>query len=219
MKVSDILADINSSLEPSYEQLESLAQIISAHCKPFLALIDYDPAQHVMWRGVGGADSPRRAIPVFVKEVRTNRKPSTMTNATVHKHTDEYFLRKHNIRAQSQAMFVTGDTTQAATYGNVYAVFPIGEMQFVWSPKVADMDGIFVGQTERKVLELDKTDPQKAFSFVSSILEKQKYTTQDLKGALSHGVEIMVNCDFFLSISQSLFNQMKEQGLFDYMDS
>ena len=217
MKVSEILADFNSTSSPDSTLMEELAQIISTQCKPFLSLIDYDPGQYIIWRGMGGNLTQTRPVSASIQSVRKDRIPS-MTNKIVHKYADEYFHRQFNIRGRSQTMFATGAFDQAKTYGNVYATLPIGEVKFIWSPYVADMAGVFVGRPTNTILELEETNPQEAYEYVAEMLEGHSYKDQNLKAAIKSGNEIMVACDQYISISAPVFIKMRRSGVLNDLD-
>lgn len=70
-------------------------------------------------------------------KVRKDRMPRDTTSIG-HKIADYYFSIKFGIPARSQSLFVTGNAYAASEYGQVCAVFPVGDYSFIWSPKIYD---------------------------------------------------------------------------------
>ena len=74
------------------------------------------------------------------RKIRKNRAP-TDTGGDVHHYADDQFYKEFGTRYRSNAIFVTGATRMAASYGtNVYGIFPRGNnYSYAWSPSIKDL--------------------------------------------------------------------------------
>ena len=72
-------------------------------------------------------------------KVRKDRKPRHL-NILIHNIADEIFLELFGIKFRSQALFCTGDISEAFQYGNVKCIEPIecDDFNVCWSPKIKD---------------------------------------------------------------------------------
>lgn len=109
--------------------LEAKAKILQ-DCKPFLSMIGPVP----MLRGAASG-------PAFSKRsIRENRIPRNSGHNSFFQWFFNACIEKtfgiKNIRTSS--LFVSGSESTAFFYGNPYFIFPIGDFDFIWSPKVTD---------------------------------------------------------------------------------
>jgi hypothetical protein len=63
------------------------------------------------------------------------------TEPEAHGAADDWFLHAFGVRYRSNALFGTGSYRQASDYGSVFAMFPIGDFNFCYSPVVDDLTG------------------------------------------------------------------------------
>ena len=133
----------------------------------------------LMFRGM--KNKPRG---IFIQDVRNDRNPRNM-KLEVHEAADEWFHDRFGFKARSEAVFVSGELADAKSYGKAYAVFPIGEFKYVWSPDVGDL-----------FILLHSTRP----ADVEEELNGAGYMDTQLKHAISSGLEIMVQCKKYYAI-------------------
>lgn len=219
MTLDELVTNTNQSFSfESQDDLEQVAQIIVEACTPFLQQINYEADKYILWRGLGGKFTTISPNPVDVMTVRKDRQP-VLTGANAHKLSDRYFDEKFGIKGRSATTFVTGQIKHAMSYGRPYAVFPVGEFRFLWSPNVADMAGLFVGREAQMINNfIADGEENEAYQFVTDILDKQKYTTSNLTAAIASNNEVMIESDKILIVSYEVIREMKKQGILDTMD-
>lgn len=110
---------------------DEILKILERDCRQFLKSCD----NRFLYRG-SKTESKEKTL----RKIKT-RKDRTPRDIKVNTHTliDNYFEKKFGIRYRSKSVFVSGSKGSAEYYGSVYAVFPIGEFTFIWSPKVVDL--------------------------------------------------------------------------------
>lgn len=149
---------------------EDMIAAIKRDCKPF---IQSKPGGLVM-RGMTG-----KGDEIFKRVVRQDRKPLTM-RADKHKAFDDWSKEKFGFGARTQCVFVTGDYGDAKSYGQPYAIFPIGDFRFIWSPEVGDL---FMYNTTH-IKDYDDL----------------RYKDTDLADAVASNNEIMVYCKEYYAV-------------------
>lgn len=153
---------------------DNIIELIKRDCKPWLG-----KAKELVYRGMQKkVDAP------FKQEVRADRQPRN-TDGELHKAMDDWFNDNFGFRARSAAVFVTGDFDDAKSYGQAYAIFPIGDFKFVWSPNVGDLYMSMHNETPGRV-------PLK--------LERFKFQDDELEKAISSGFEIMIKCKDYYAV-------------------
>lgn len=153
---------------------EDMIAAIKRDCKPFLKECRDNMVLNLMMRGMKG-----KGDEIFKQSVRQDRKPLSMPGDK-HKAFDDWSLEKFGFRARSQSVFVTGSYDDARSYGHPYAIFPIGDFEFIWSPEVGDL---FMYHTTSNV-DFDDLG----------------YKDTDLKAALELENEIMVHCKEYYAV-------------------
>jgi hypothetical protein len=122
-------------------------------------------------------------------DVRRDRAPKKMPKA-IHDAADVWFCDQFGVRYRSAGLFCTGDRDQAAQHGYVHKVFPIGGLQFCWSPKVRDL------YEWAKLERLLHRSPQE---FLAA-LESLGYREEDFVQATASGCEVMVACRRYYAV-------------------
>jgi len=145
-----------------------------------------------MYRGIRAKESKS---PIFISSSPKNRKPKD-TPGNIHNILDELFLQRFGWRARSDALFCSGDMSQAGFYGATYEIYPANGFKFVWSERIRDLyneydmfkysSGIYKGHDRPFSVE----DIEE--HFIQAI---KTYRNDDLGAALYSGHEIMVSCD------------------------
>jgi hypothetical protein len=209
MKFKQYLKE-NNEMVDFYQKIKA----IYTDCQPFLKDLvkngfDYfKKGDDLLYSG------KKNEIPFFKKSIRKNRKPKD-TPIKEHELMDKLFNEKFGFKARSNSLFCTGDLTQASSYGNVYAIFPIGKYKFIYSKKIRDLFSDSPTVTFEKHYEdeylktLEKLPTDHSVSiwygdnnnkvkqeFIQKIKKEiiSTYTDKNIMKAISSHNEIMVNC-------------------------
>ena len=127
MKIYEIISE---SVDYS---AEDIAKMLRQDCATFLAEIKNDLYKNRLWRGVN-------ILPTSIAQftTRKDRDPVDMPKA-VSKAIDDYFQETTGIRWRSTSVFASGNHHAAMYYGNLFCLFPIGQFNYCWSPRVSDL--------------------------------------------------------------------------------
>lgn len=180
----------------SFEDVERVGDLILNNCWHFLNEIDYQIDKYVLYRGINVNEKK-----LFLEgQVRlTDRKPLTI-DKEVHDYLNVLFDKKFG-HPYRNGLFVTGNKTMADHYAktvsdktistrSVYAVFPIGKFEFVWSKKVRDL-----------FINVDNIINLKKDVFEEKIKEiVNSYQINNLKEAIKSGHEIMIWCEKYYAL-------------------
>ena len=193
---------------------EIVIQFIKENCKPYLLAKGNYNGQ--LFRGQYDIDKN-----FFIGKVRKNREPER-TELQLHFLLDKAFLKIFGWKARSQGLFVSGDWGTAATYGDPYVIFPIGEFKFVWSPDYADLYTVPILTGEltdddpavKKWKKANKKGRYEILKQRPDILEnflKYDYTNKNLIKAIKSNNEIAVACEKYIAIKviESYDNKQK----------
>lgn len=187
------------------------AQQIFTHCKPFLQS-GFDITQvldatrlseaHALFRGFSSSEEFFK-----MKERAKPRQPVT-TSIIIHNALNDGLEDLTGTPYRSFAAFATGDYNTARDYGDkVFMMFPIGKLQFCWSPKIddaytyfddADSSPTLLRDSEYRHLQsIQHVDyPAAVREFIAS--GKAEYQETELTEAIESGNEIMLLGDYYL---------------------
>ncbi len=173
--------------EPGYTD-NDLARFLRQHC--LHALTQFD----TMWRGLTLPNDVYKVAEVdgekifwTVLNARAYRSPSDSL-IEIHEFADMWFQQHFGWRARSQGTFVTGRKTEAAAYGHPHLIFPVGEFDYIWSPKIHDLYTA-IPQT----VDVDQDE-------VYKILGDGDYQDANLNQGLRKGNEVMLKCKSYVAI-------------------
>jgi hypothetical protein len=169
---------------------KEIAALIFRDCKPFLEKIDFAGrgAEYYVYRGL------RTGVDVFAKlNVRKDRKPKDMP-PEFHEALNDYLVKKFGIPYRSESIFVTSRRNDAASYGDVCYVFPIGDFTFIWD-KIIDDPWIDLVDRNRWLGNYEVKD------FVTYLEAHDSYQDTDFIGAAISENEIMIACDSYYAIN------------------
>lgn len=192
--------------EQNYEELErkvkNVIKVIDEKCKPFLSQINSH--NDLLYRGMNKSINGYTII-----QTPKNRQPVD-TPLEIHKALDEWFLKKFGHRYRSNAAFVTPRFTEAKSYGNPYAFFPIGDFDFVWSNKFGDLYAEIQHIVKQKlgasVQNAVKEDPEETKEIVLQLVKNGDYTDKNLVDAIRAKNEIMVDCDKYILVDPRVYD-------------
>lgn len=199
MKSTEFINEGNDG--PVIPEKEWLKIVKSIHrdCKPFLQ----QAKGGTLYRGLGNADDD-----FLKKKVRlTDRVPKDMPQE-IHNKLNQYFLMKHGGKFRN-ALFVSGDMSVAIEYGNLYRIFPIGQFEFLWSPKVFDLYQDWE-EYEPKKWDVENRDIKlkEALKFFHDEILKDGYTTDNLAAAIQSKNEIMLRGRNYYAVNEDLFDDI-----------
>lgn len=148
------------------KKLETIKDFILKNCKPYLRDINNDPVTYVLYRGVisdyrevkksdGGMKGYYRTKvkSAMVVSPRAHRQPKD-TSRRIHQIITAAFANAGFVANRDNSIFATGNKNEAAGYGSyvgtypkeistTYAVYPMGNYDYTWSPEVKDFTNIF----------------------------------------------------------------------------
>ena len=174
------------------EQIDQLADVLLDKCSLY-----FSKTANIMWRGIGSLN-----VSINKFKCPRNRAPKD-TQALVHEIANAWFVENTGIAYRADAVFTTGGVAQARGYGNMYAIFPIGDFRFCWSPTIMD----FTFDLAENFPDLQDDDPDAEYKIYNA-MNHAMYQTTNLKGAISSGHEIMVHCDEYYAVSADLVDRL-----------
>lgn len=175
-------------------QVEEIFKLITRECKPWFREIG-DPSNKV-YRGF--AREPKSQI--FRKSVRQNRRPRD-SKPEDHDEFNRVIGMCGKVANRSNAVFVTGEYPDAASYGKAYVVIPIGNFNYTWHTVAEDW-------TANKYQILRPTDLDDI-----DLCNEIKGDDNTLKTAILSNHEIMISCKEILGISPPFYNYIIQPAL------
>lgn len=145
---------------------------------------------------------------IFItKTVRRNRKASS-TPQWFSDIVDEYFVEKFGTPFRSASIFCTTQVNVAMLYGPLYAIFPIGDFKYCYSPIIEDMYDLSTA-AKHGFIERDYVGPFKSHKKedIFPLLDKFAYTDKNFMNWKNVNHEIM--------IATESYHAIKITGLFD----
>lgn len=126
--------------------------------------------------------------------VRKDRNPMN-TPQVIQDIFDDTCKKKFGWKPRSSGLFVSGDVSQARSYGDDYAIYPIGDFKFLWSPTISDfyIDISIISSNYEG--SRDKVFKEKAFQEEVKAKIIKSYSDKNLKKAIKSGQEIMIKCN------------------------
>ena len=184
--------------ELTSKQIYDVVDEIADKCKPYLAEIK-EPHNYVLYRGISQSVSPTGDI----HNTHRDRQPVD-TNPSFHKALDEWFFNKFNIRFRSHfSMFCTPDKRQAQLYGNACAVYPIGKINYTWSPQISDLYSYLSRKTTAGKTP-DDVSPEEAYALINQWFKEDNieyYSNTQLTSNTKN--EVMIHVPSYYVIPQS----------------
>jgi len=172
------------------EEMQQYANLIKKDCQPYLQAIGGQVDQYEMYRGM------RHVHDAFSKrKVRLDQRYPKDSSHELHDYMNDHFYDTFGAEFRN-AVFCTGSLSQVKEYGPEFAVFPIGNFEFLWSPKVEDM----FKEWEDFEIEENSDDPRQ---FIKTRIAG-KYTNKNIKKAIDSKHEIMIRCNEYYAVDLSL---------------
>ena len=163
---------------------EEIVEVLLRDCQPFLNEIDGNVQKHVLYRGIPNVP----AEGFGKKDARLNDRVPKNTKSNMHDIINQ-FLNTHFEHPFRNGVYATGNSDHASYFGDTvsgtdvmtrpYAIFPIGNFDYLWNTRLDDMYNLLVTLAPTHVPEaMEKLLPS--------------YKTDDLKKAIQSNVEIMI---------------------------
>lgn len=187
------------------EDVSELAAFIEEHCAPFLRESE---RKGFLYRGLRNIDTKTvhqlGGEQFWEGKTRKDRKPVD-SRQDDHEALDQWFDQNFGFKARSQAVFAVGSSISgknvAKTYGTPFLFFPAGEFEYVWSPKVMDLQDAMHGRKG----EYEGSLP---YYFLE---HEAKYRKTQLSTAVNSRNEVMVKCDKYYLFEASLLEKLKKE--------
>ena len=199
------------------EASEELDDFIERQCSSFvneMGMSSEDAISHRLYRGITteGEKSGEKvkllykgkSLSALIKIVRSDRRPLD-TPRLISELTDDAFEDRFGWRPRSQGMFCTGDAGAARTYGNLYQIFPIGDISYIWSPEIYDMSNVIkrvasdIGLPYLAPEKVTRDQKDNFFEEMSEFVDKH-YMEAELEKAINKKHEIMLKCSKYLAV-------------------
>jgi len=176
----------------------AIVELIQRDCQPFLGKIGGKMGEYTLHRGMAHSRTP-----LVKKQVRLDDRNALSTSAVKHERYNNYFEDEFGVPFRN-ALFASGNKDQAAFYGDVFTVFPIGEFDWLWSPNIEDLA---LDITWPRVGGFDNVPPSQ--EHVDSELSRAGYDmNSNIKGAIESGNEIMIRCKEYYASSIHVWNDL-----------
>jgi hypothetical protein len=182
---------IESGPSMSKHDMEVIWNTIQKDCQPYLQELEGTPETFMLYRGM------RKNDPVTIETTRKDRKPVD-SDPRLHNLADEWFNSKFGFKARSQAVFASPSVGMTKRYGTVYAIFPIGDFQYVWSPKVNDF--------YQSTLHLTNKSDEEVIEF----MDGANYTNSNIGQMVNRGkAEVMIFCDKYYAVREDVYDDIE----------
>ena len=169
-------------------KIEVIAEYLRKNCQPYLREINYNPSHYALYRGM-----KHNSEDFTVKEVRLDDRRAQDMDSRSHDALNGYFTKKFGEPFRN-ALFVAGTPHVAESFGNLYAVFPMGNFTYIWTPEVYDLYTEYGSDIYLEVVEHKDT---KAFI---ELMDSLKYRNTDLPKAIESDHEIMIRCKKYAAV-------------------
>lgn len=164
-----------------------LKKIIQRDCAKYLKEIK----DKVLYRGMYLINDKNGNTPSVAKIItRINRRPKN-SSSSFHEGFNGAFDELHYVEnIRSRATFCTGNQSDAGWYGPTYAIFPIGDYTYWWSPKVID-----------SFIDFSDNYHSHSLAAIEDFINVSEYTDKNLAKAISSRMEVMLLCDSYYAVS------------------
>jgi len=123
------------------QAIDNIISVILRDCQPYLQLIGglTDPSRYLL-RGMVEIPSKDQWHKYTQPYTTHPDRKFRDTNARVGQLADDWFLKTIGWRARTNnALFCAGFASATHDYGETCAIFPIGNIEYLWSEKVLDL--------------------------------------------------------------------------------
>lgn len=176
------------------EKVDEAVELIKRDCSFYLKHAPYLNSRIQMWRGISYL-----AVPFSKQKAKKWRLP-LHTPQKLHDSLNNFFVEKFGWPARS-GTFVSWDIDTAASYGDLYAIFPIGEFKYVWSPDVVDL-------YENLTDYLDDTEDAPTLDEIDARLKNYSWKDSGLSSMIpTYDMnELVIDATEYYAMSKSMVN-------------
>jgi len=178
--------------------IEPLLQI-ARDCQPFLQEVGTEDC-FTLFRGMSNAN--RKDF--ITKRVRLDGRTPTAMDKSLYTNINSYFNDKYGSPFRD-SLLCTGSARHTKNFGETYAIFPAGNMKFLWHENVEDLNYAISdfkmqarGKVEGSIWGNDNRDTLNKL-FMNHIMKLDWHTT-DLPSAIGYKSEIMIRCEQYHGI-------------------
>jgi len=202
MKSKEFLIDWNNKMDKlKVQNIKDFAAKVKQDCQPFLKQIGPDIENYSMYRGIEVEREWTIDLLKKAFELRTSRLADRQPRGTrldIHNNINEA-LKKIFGKPWRNALFVSGNRKDAAWYGNgnTFRVYPVGDFEFLWSPKIVDLL-----PTWDKIKDKHKSKEEALNELMD--LVSSSYQTTNLKEAIASGNEIHIWVNSYYTLHDSI---------------
>jgi hypothetical protein len=149
MKLLDLLLEVEG-----YGADEKIITSLKNFCNPYIEVLKKSGGKP-LYRGYDGSNFQHRAgLEDFkVYSPNNNRVPKD-TSKNIHDNMNKYFVEKFG-QPFRNGISTSPNRRQAYDYGDLYVVFPIGKLEYVWSHSVDDLT-VYIGDLRRHEVKCRK---------------------------------------------------------------
>lgn len=116
------------------DDFSHIVETIKQHCQPYIEILKQNNGE-CLFRGSNSG----KAYPGHIKLIKPNLTRIPLdTPIPIHNFLNDKFQSKFHFPYRN-GIFATGNQPRAAGYGSVSVLFPVGELKFIWSPKIEDL--------------------------------------------------------------------------------
>lgn len=208
-------------------KMNNLFTALSKHCKEIIKVYkelnkNTFNTQRFIYRGIRSNDDALYGKPF---EARKPKDSNTELHDMVNNAIKHYGFEAN----RENAMFVTGDRSQASGYGySLYVMFPVDGFKFTWSKTVKDlvldsgkkldmMDRDIVDQIRDIVTDAKKTNPDLPFAYPSELFSSGYSYDSDYE-RLSDAVDKGLLPDTVQDLLDNVLNNASIQKHFEFTD-
>ena len=143
-----------------------------------------------------------------LKKTRKNRRPLD-SPLFLHNLVDDWMKKNFGWRGRSEGLFVWGEWSEWISHSDL--VFPIGDFDFLWNPKVEDLYDTFT-KIDNDLADIQDPTPEDLKPIFYELKKEilPFYTNKDIKKFWYTGCEMMIKCDKYYLVNKSWFENYIE---------
>lgn len=194
--------------------------------KPILSILkNHKTHKSFLYRGIQANDTKGDSFGII--KTRKDRRPLT-TDTNIHNLFNNYLYDKLKWKPRTEGTFATFYRNGASFYSsNVYIVFPIGLLKYMYSPDVSDSYNVTKTSDIAKNIYSTNQDKYKSYIDVKETIENDKLDsnlvsdiekywdgaypvkTTGLHNQMVKNTEIVFKCDEYMFFDEEMFYLLK----------
>jgi hypothetical protein len=186
----------SSNAPPDIEEIKSVLKVVAENCSEVIHAMKQ--TKKVLYRGIATKDGIATPI-AFHGMSRENRRPVS-TKSKVDDALNQGLANSGMVALRNNSIFVSTHASTAASYGNLYLIFPKDGFHYTWNMYYEDFFSDFIydsiqynrsssaGLEEEKFFSLAKT---------SDFAKEYGFTDMNFEEAMRTNHEIMVSGEYY----------------------